>query len=228
MKTKKITKNYKLFTVFNDQQTYSNFSRDKRMRFNVIPSILLFLGSYFPLTIILMLQDIEDTYWSTTSCTVGDIRKYEFHCSLPTLQHPAICASIITITLISLILLYVYLKKVTPRSIVVIEEIKSVPNDLVNYVFPYVVSFMGITLGDTGKLMGALLFLCFMFILTYRSGEVVMNPILLIFGWRIYEVKGIVDGQPKSFKAISKDRLYPKDKVGSRLAQDIYILIQNH
>lgn len=197
------------------------------MRFNIIPSILLFLGSYFPLSIILMLQDIDAKYWSTPACTVGNIRKFEFHCVPPTLQHPAICASIITITLISLILLYIYLKKVTPRSVVEIEEIKSVPNDLVNYVFPYVVSFMGITLGETGKLMGALLFLCFMFILTYRSGEVIMNPILLLFGWRIYEVKGMVDGHPRSFKAISKERLYPKDKVGSRLAQDIYILIRN-
>ena len=44
---------------------------------------------------------------------------------------------------------------------------KSVPNDLINFVFPYVVSFMGARQASTGVWFHAL-FIILMFIITYR------------------------------------------------------------
>ncbi|CAI9007768.1 hypothetical protein EMIT0324P_70245 [Pseudomonas chlororaphis] len=40
-----------------------------------------------------------------------------------------------------------------------VKDSKTVPNDLINYVFPYVVSFMGLDLASDGKFYGFLVFL---------------------------------------------------------------------
>jgi hypothetical protein len=54
-----------------------------------------------------------------------------------------------------------------------------------NYVLPYVVSFMSIDYQVTGKFVGFLIFLGWMFLITYKSGQIMLNPLLTVFGWVI-------------------------------------------
>ncbi len=193
------------------------------MRFKLLPAILLYLGSYFPLSLILTIQDIKIEFWNQPACSFPDVFTT---CTAPVLGNPRWCWTLIAITFSSLVFLKIYLHSLKPKSKMVLTSVKPVPNDLVNYVFPYVVSFMGITLADTSKLVGAIVFLGFMFLISFRSGEVILNPILLLFGWNIYECDAMVDGQHRSFKAICKTRIHAGDRVGSRLAQEIQVVFK--
>lgn len=105
-----------------------------------------------------------------------------------------------------------------------IEQCKPVPNDLINYVFPYIVSFMGVDLGSTGKVLGFGLFLLWLFLISYRSGQILMNPLLLAVGWQLYEIQADIEGNKRSLRALSRDIVVPGQKLRSCLVQGIYVL----
>ena len=71
----------------------------------------------------------------------------------------------------------------------VVSEVKHIPTDLMNYVLPYVVSFMEIDYNDIGKFVGFIVFLVWIFIITYKSERAIMNPVLTVFGWKLFEIK---------------------------------------
>jgi len=70
-----------------------------------------------------------------------------------------------------------------------VKEANYVPADLMNYTLPYVVSFMSIDYQEIGKFFGLIIFLAWMFWITYKSGQIILNPVLIAFGWRHYDVK---------------------------------------
>lgn len=194
------------------------------MQFKLLPSFIMFLGSYFPLSIILILQDIPSHAWSNHLCTFSELTNFFDSCNFPSPTNPLLAYSLVAITFLSLIFVCTYLKILKGKTTLKIEDSKLIPNDLINYTFPYVVSFMGLSLDEHGKLAGALVFLLFMFLLTFRSGEIIMNPILLLLGWHIYEVTGTINNQKRKFKALSKFAIHSNDNVKSRRAQNIYII----
>lgn len=106
----------------------------------------------------------------------------------------------------------------------VVDEVETVPNDLINYVFPYVVSFMGLELGNTGKVLGFCLFLGWMFLISYRSGQILMNPLLLVAGWQLYDIHANIGGHIRHRKALSKDVVIRGQHLRSCLVQGIYVL----
>lgn len=57
-----------------------------------------------------------------------------------------------------------------------------------NYTLPYVVSFMSIDYQDAGKFIGFVVFLGWMFWISYKSGQIILNPVLIALGWRLYDV----------------------------------------
>jgi hypothetical protein len=116
------------------------------------------------------------------------------------------------------------MKNLSGYSSVDIIDSKSIPNDLINYVFPYVVSFIGLDLGVDGKFFGFLLFLLLMFWITYRSGQILMNPFLLIFGWHLYELNIITEGHKLCVKALSKEKVRSGDHLESCLVQGLFVL----
>jgi hypothetical protein len=107
---------------------------------------------------------------------------------------------------------------------IVIEEAKTIPNDLINYVFPYVVSFMALDIAATGKFYGFLVFLGWMFAITYRSGQILMNPLILVIGWQLYEIRARTAGHLRVVRALSRLAVRPGDHLRSCLIQGIYVL----
>ena len=53
---------------------------------------------------------------------------------------------------------------------------------------------MGISYDETEKLFGFGVFLFWMFAITYKSGQIIMNPLLLMFGWKLYETTVLING----------------------------------
>lgn len=190
------------------------------MEMRLFPALILFLGSYFPLSLILLVQDIKESSWSAPLCKITELSS----CHLPELANPERALSLLGICAVSLVTFMVLIKNLSAYSSLEVIDSKSIPNDLINYVFPYVVSFMGLDLGADGKIFGFLIFIALMFIITYRSGQILMNPFLLVAGWQLYELNILTEGHKRCVKALSKDQVKSGDHLESCLVHGIYVL----
>lgn len=186
------------------------------MQFKVIPALLVFLGSYFPLALILFLQDISQESWSTSICTNWK------SCQLPTLKNPWLSCTLILITGLCLLFTFLILSKIRYKYPIKIIEVKPIPNELISYSFPYIVSFMGVDYVSLDKVIGLAVFLFLLFLITLKSGNIIMNPILAIFGWNLYEAKIIVNKHERFTNILSKAKLIPGEFICDNI-QDNYI-----
>jgi len=190
------------------------------MEMRLFPAMILFLGSYFPLSLILLMQDIKELSWKAPLCTVTEMST----CYLPELANPERALGLLGICTVSLIIFMILMKSLSGYSALEVIDSKSIPNDLINYVFPYVVSFMGLDLGGDGKFFGFLVFIVLMFVITYRSGQILMNPFLLVAGWQLYELNIVTEGHKRCVRALSKEQVKSGDHLESCLVHGIYVL----
>ena len=112
-----------------------------------------------------------------------------------------------------------------PRQVRIVEA-KHIPADLINYAMPYIVSFMGLDFASPTKLAGFGVFLLWIFWITYRSGQTVMNPILIAFGWRLFEIKYsyLQSGDVLIGRALSKGYVEPGRIYRQGSLQDVMIV----
>lgn len=183
------------------------------MNLKIIPAIFIFSGSYLPLSIILIIYDISEDSAKQDICFL-----ISEGCRLPVLNNPIISIGFFLLCLSScLFLIFYLLKKIRPTDEVKVINSKPIPNDLINYVFPYVVSLMGLDFSDPRKIAGFFIFFIWMFLITYRSGQILMNPIMIAFKWRIYEALVKHGSEEKFVRMISKtevmDGLFYKSSV---------------
>lgn len=163
----------------------------------------MFIGSYFPLAIILALQEIKQKSWKAGICLTWG------NCTLPSSNHPYLSLGGIAVTFICLLLGVWVLKKIRCTYPVHILESKAISSELISYTIPYIISFMGADYSSVGKISGLLVFLVLLFWLTYCAGQTIMNPVLMLFGWDLYEVKATLNNQTRIIKVLSKGNLVP-------------------
>ncbi|MES2840423.1 MAG: hypothetical protein V4794_09105 [Pseudomonadota bacterium] len=181
------------------------------MQFRILSAALVFLGSYFPLSLILALQDVSDETWGRGICL--DLRT----CSIPDFDNPWLSIIGVVFTGICFFLTLYVISKLRFKYPVVVLDSKPIPGELIGYSFPYIVSFMGVDYGSIGKISGLIVFLVWFFLITYKAGQVVMNPVLLVLGWNLFEVRVSINGHERNAKILSKKHLRP----GRYLCQDI-------
>lgn len=156
------------------------------MQLRKTSAFALYLGSYLPLALVLLVQDVDVVALGRHACPPSGW--FGGGCRLP-LQHPWWSLGSVVVGIACLLLTMRTLDAIgTPRQIRVAEA-KHVPADLINYAMPYIVSFMGLDFSSAPKLLGFGIFFVWIFWITYRSGQIVMNPILTVFGWRLYEIR---------------------------------------
>lgn len=173
------------------------------MQFRLVPAFLVFLGSYFPLAIILGLQDIKQEFWEKELCHSWR------NCVLPTSNHPYLSLSTIAVTLLCLALTIIVLRRLRYKYPLNVIESKPIPSELISYSFPYIVSFMGVDYGSAGKIAGLAVFLIWLFLISYRAGQIIMNPILLVMGWNLYEAKVSINHHERIIKLLSMESPTP-------------------
>lgn len=156
------------------------------MQLRIAVAVAIFLGSYLPLSIILLVQDLQTEQFGLCASSLlafeqwqcADLLKKPWR-SLPAV---AICAIGVVVTAAAF--------KLLPRGHTVkVVESKHVPADLINYVIPYVVSFMSLDYEQTSKMLGFVVFLGWIFWITYKAGQIALNPLLTVLGWKLYEIK---------------------------------------
>jgi hypothetical protein len=185
----------------------------------VLPGLIIFVGSYFPLFLILLAQGIG---WPTV----------EFPCGLTWQAFPEVSITggylprlLVMFTMVSLVCLLATSFLLANRRLghsIDIKSSKPVASELMGYVLPYVVSFMGMDFSDTGRIIGFAIFLTWMFVLTFRSGQILMNPALIVFGYRLHEIEYCYVGSPdKSYTSTALNKGSGKFALGLHKAQDL-------
>jgi hypothetical protein len=188
------------------------------MQFRLLAGFIIFLGSYLPLALILAVQDISFSWWNKLFCDLSKISD----CLFNPFEHFYLSIIFIGITAISVIISNISLKKIDFPFDGKVKSSKTIPNDIINYVFPYVVSFMGISYDAPEKMLGFVVFLLWMFAITYKSGQIIMNPLLLMFGWKLYEATIVINNQERDVRVLKKGALTPGD-YKFQSVQDFYI-----
>lgn len=117
---------------------------------------------------------------------------------------------------------------VKPKQQVIVKSVKHTPADLMNYVLPYVVSFMSIDYQETGKFVGFSIFMIWMFWITHASGQVILNPLLTVFKWQLYEVsyRYPADSVEYTGRALSRVHLVAGETYKHAMVQAIIIIKQ--
>lgn len=116
--------------------------------------------------------------------------------------------------------------KVNQKRSVTLKRAKYVPAELMSYSLPYVVSFMGVRYDDFGQTLAVCLVLFWIFWITHKSGQVILNPVLVAFGWRLYDVEFEFVGNPERHNALalSKSILGSDEACKHAFVQDVLIL----
>ncbi|MBN2976200.1 hypothetical protein [Pseudomonas lactucae] len=190
------------------------------MQFRLISAFLIFIGSYTPLAIILAIQNIPFDWWSRSFCAPREL--VALTCAINPFKNPILAIAFIILTISSAALASELFKRISFPHCIEVVSVKAVPNEIINYTFPYVVSFMGISYSEPEKLLGFLIFLLWMFAITYKSGQIIMNPLLLIFGWNLYEANIKINGVTRVVKILKKDS-FPPGHYKAQTIQDFYI-----
>ncbi len=160
--------------------------------------MLIFISAYSPLSIIFLIQDFD---WKTKA-----------------VAHPEILYPILGVSFISIILIWLsvkYIKVSTPPV-----KIISVSNTgkLINYSIPYMMLFFVMDLSKTKLLLSFGFFMFVMYILTLKTHNIFINPILAVIGYNIYDVKYQKDDREhQSFFLIKEGR--PKKGESCRIVE---------
>ena len=193
------------------------------MQLRKLSAFALYVGSYFPLCVVLLAQDIDFTATKTGFCNPSSL--LEAKCGVP-LLHPVWSISIVLASLSCLLVTLWTLRIVNVDHRVSIAESKHIPADLINYIIPYVVSFMGIDFSSPSKMAGFAVFFVLIFWITYRSGQIVMNPILAVFGWKLFEIKYNYLQSVDQFagRVLSQSEIEPNKTYAHGNIQDVMIV----
>lgn len=170
------------------------------MQLRILVALIIFIGSYMPLSLILLVQDhvAPAAGYMSISEFISDFGDG----SLP-LKNPLISTSVFLICVICFLFTFSVLYSVkTYRNIKIISS-SHVPAEIINYTLPYIVSFMSVGYDEEGKFLGIVIFLGWMFIIVFRSGQIMMNPLLVAFGWRLYNISYSFAGESAEYNGVT-------------------------
>lgn len=132
-----------------------------------ITAILLFLSSYAPLGVIAIALDF-------------DAAKGGF-------SHPLAVEIIALLSVLSAALPFVILRRLKGGVVYQATQLTNKNGDLVNYVLPYLVTFVGLKLGEPETVIGFVLFMLLFGALTIKLQALWINPLLALTGFQLYE-----------------------------------------
>lgn len=193
------------------------------MKLRFPSALILFIGSYLPLSLILLAQDFQYEMLDGHLCwPFGDQSAI---CEIP-FRNSGYSITIFLICLVCFLVTLFVLWSVNPKNPIDVREVKYIPAELMSYTLPYVVSFMSLEYQETGKFIGILIFLGWIFLISHRSGQLILNPLLIAFGWRLYEIKYTYPGNDREYfgRALAKESLEPEHRYKHTIIQDAIIV----
>lgn len=186
-------------------------------------SLVIFFGSYLPLSIILLAQDFQFELLGKPLCIPS--HDADARCEIP-LRNPYFSISIFAVCLFSFLFSLIALSQVKQKRSAKVVDAKYTPAELMSYTLPYVVSFMSLDYQETGKFLGIIIFLMWMFLIIHRSGQMILNPLLVVFGWRLFDVTYQQPGSTKVTlgRAICRSDLNYDDQIKYDTIQSVLVV----
>lgn len=190
------------------------------MELRALIAAAIFVGSYLPLSAILLVQDLKVDLLNRPFCST--LWSAPLNCELP-LSNPGYSIGFVVFCLLCFSITPLVMSSGQIPQRISIKESKQIPTDLINYVVPYVVSFMSIEYGQLNKVLGFILFMVWIFWLSYKTGQVILNPILVIKGWKLYEIKYTYQNSTteRVDKAFGRTEFVPQTDVDVEFVQEI-------
>lgn len=159
------------------------------MKPRLFTAILLFISAYSPLFIILAIKDFDFE------------KAFRF-------KHPIADYSIIGLSILSIILLFILIGNIQRGSMAVtIKAVRSRSLDIINYTIPYLFCAFDIDISKIEDIITIGLFLVLLLVLTINTQSIFINPILAIRGYTFYDVDYEFDKKTYSTVVISKIEL---------------------
>ncbi|WP_441257024.1 hypothetical protein ACS18Q_09735 [Vibrio sp. Vf1514] len=198
-------------------------------------AIGIFFSSYLPLSLILMIQDIDSNYLKNINYSaICDLPKMLYSNFGPTslmmlekfvhvFKNPTIGLSIVGVSIISLVFLKLIMGSLSGGQLITVKQSVRNPSDLMNYTVPYMVAFIGVDLGDGPKVAGFLVFMIFMFVLTYKTKQLFMNPILAVLGYNLYDIEYDVNTKIRHGRMLSKFEIEPEKQYQMEIVSSLLI-----
>lgn len=192
------------------------------MKPRLLLAVAIFVGSYLPLSTILLIQDFDKKKASGNVC----LNLMSSTCHIP-LQKPVLSIGFVIVCLICFLITRFVLNLIrNDGKDITIISVKHTPADLMNYVLPYIVSFMSVDYMQEEKFIGFILFLTWLFWISFKSGQIILNPVLTILNWNMYEISYNYPGDKKQYEGIvlANCSLEPKENYSCQTIQSVMII----
>jgi hypothetical protein len=168
-------------------------------------SVVFFLSSYAPLAPIIIFKDVD------------------LHTR--TFRHPHAVEIVAALAVLSIAVLLMAMHAVVEGAEVCVQSVNNQSGELVNYTIPYMISFFAFDLGNWNDIFAFLFFLALMYVLTLRTQNVLINPVLALFGWSLYEVTFMDVKTERQGTFLARVELHKgQEAVVQRIARFFYIV----
>lgn len=137
------------------------------MHLRTLTALLMFLSAYFPLALIFVIRDWDDTLGRFSNPTAVWVV-------------PLVMLACVAVTLVAA-------SRMRGGNVVRIQKMSNKSGDMFTYALPYMMSMNKTGLDEWQTLAGVGLFLGLMFVLTLRTQAVFVNPVLALAGYSLYD-----------------------------------------
>jgi hypothetical protein len=168
-------------------------------------SLLIFLSAYAPLALIVAAKDFE-------------FDKLSFAHKVGSLIGIGLGAA-------SILVLCIVMRALPGQHPITITEVKGRAGDLINYSIPYLVTFVTVDkFFELSNLIAFALFMALMFVLTWKTQSLFINPILALLGYGLYDVQFQEGANAREGIFLVKGEFFPKAAVRIvKLSQFLYL-----
>ena len=175
---------------------------------------LIFISSYSPLALIICIRDLKEG-----ANLLGD-----FHFGL---QHPQAVYWILAVALLSVAVLLLTMRSIEGGDPVKVTRVQNQSGELVNYAIPYMITFFEFDLGDGRSVAAFAAFMLLMLLLTMRTHNIFINPVLSLFRYGLYEVEYEENGKAKQATFLAKKEFWREDTCRvRRLSRFLFVVTE--
>ena len=171
----------------------------------ILISFIIFLSAYAPLSLLFAVRDFDsDAGW---------------------LRHPRFVLGVLIAAAVSLLVLLFAMSRLKGQFSITVTRVALRSNDLIDYTIPYLISFFGVDFSKWQDLAALGMFVSLLFILSYKTQSIFINPALALFGYGLYEVDFTERTKAKSGVFLAKVDLIPGSEYKmDRLSRFLYVV----
>ena len=113
---------------------------------------------------------------------------------------------------------------------VTIDSVSIRSGELINYSIPYMISFFVMDLGSANLLLSFGFFMIIMYILTLKTHNIFINPILAIMGYNLYDVHYTRNGKEyEHFFLVKGERLKVNERCRiAEISEQLYLVTERN